>query len=110
MTGWRMGYAVGNKELVSMLGKLKSTIDTGIFKPIQYAAAAVLNSKEGDDYIVWSNQQYEKKQKIILDGFSELGWNIKSINPPKATFYLWLPIPKKYNSSVNSDVFMVLEL
>ena len=101
MTGWRLGWCCGNAELVSFLGKLKSTIDTGVFKPIQYAGAQILNSKEGDDYIVWSNQQYEKKQKIILDGFSELGWDIKSVNPPKATFYLWLPIPKKYTSSVD---------
>ncbi len=100
MTGWRVGWCCGNPELVSFLGKLKSTIDTGIFKPIQYAAAQVLNSKEGDEYIVWSNKQYEIKQKIILDGFAELGWDIAAINPPKATFYLWLPIPKKYKSSV----------
>ncbi|MBR6162880.1 aminotransferase class I/II-fold pyridoxal phosphate-dependent enzyme [bacterium] len=101
MTGWRVGWCCGNETLVSFLGKLKSTIDTGVFKPIQYAAAKVLNSKEGDDYIIWSNCQYEKKQKIILDGFSELGWDIEAINPPKATFYLWLPIPKKYTSSVD---------
>jgi LL-diaminopimelate aminotransferase len=99
MTGWRIGWACGNAELVGMLGKIKSTIDSGIFKPLQIAASAILNTKEGDEYIEQSVKSFEIKQNILLKGFEELGWDIKNLNIPKATFYLWLPIPKKYNTS-----------
>ncbi len=99
MTGWRIGWVCGNKDAVGILAKLKSTIDTGIYKPIQKAAAFILNSKEGDEYIVEANKRFERKQKIVVDGFKELGWPMDKINPPKATFYLWLPIPHKYKTS-----------
>ncbi len=99
MTGWRIGWVCGNQDAVGILGKLKSTIDTGIYKPIQKAAAEILNSKEGDDYIVEANKRFERKQKIIVDGFKELGWDMEKLNPPKATFYLWLPIPPRYKTS-----------
>ena len=99
MTGWRIGWVCGNKDAVGVFAKLKSTIDTGIYKPIQKAAAEILNSKEGDDYIVESNRGFEKKQKIVVQGFKELGWDMDKLNPPKATFYLWLPIPSRYKSS-----------
>lgn len=99
MTGWRIGWVCGNSEAVTILGKLKSTIDTGIYKPIQKAAADVLNSKEGEEYVKAANIRFSKKQKIMLDGLKELGWPIEKLNPPKATFYLWLPIPPKYKTS-----------
>ncbi len=99
MTGWRIGWVCGNADAVGILGKLKSTIDTGIYKPIQKAGADILNSKEGDEYIVEANKRFERKQKIIVDGFKELGWDMDKINPPKATFYLWLPIPPRYKTS-----------
>lgn len=99
MTGWRIGWVCGNKEAVGILAKLKSTIDTGIYKPIQKAAAEILNSKEGDEYIAEANKRFERKQKIIAEGFKELGWPMDKLNPPKATFYLWLPVPPKYKTS-----------
>lgn len=99
MTGWRIGWVCGNKDAVGIFSKLKSTIDTGIYKPIQKAAAAILNSKEGDAYIIEANKRFERKQKIIVEGFKELGWDMDKINPPKATFYLWLPISPKYKTS-----------
>ena len=99
MTGWRMGWACGNKELVDMLGKMKSSIDTGIFKPLQIAGAAILNSKEGDEFIIESNKKYQINLNILIDGFRKMGWNISKGNEPKATFYLWLPVPPKFKSS-----------
>ena len=99
MTGWRVGWVCGNKDAVTILGKLKSTIDTGIYKPIQKAASDILNSKEGDEYIVEANRRFARKQKIIVDGLKELGWDMDKIQPPKATFYLWLPIPPSYKTS-----------
>lgn len=99
MTGWRIGWVCGNKDAVTILGKLKSTIDTGIYKPIQKAASEILNSKEGDEYIVEANKRFARKQKIVVDGLKELGWDMDKIQPPKATFYLWLPIPPSYKTS-----------
>ncbi|OGI01523.1 MAG: hypothetical protein A2Y25_03395 [Candidatus Melainabacteria bacterium GWF2_37_15] len=98
MTGWRMGWACGNKDAVGILGKLKSTVDTGIFKALQKAGAAILTSKEGDEYIVESNKAFQKKQEILLKGLKELGWDIDNLIIPKATFYLWLPIPPRYKT------------
>ena len=99
MTGWRIGWVCGNKDAVGVFAKLKSTIDTGIYKPIQKAAAEILNSQEGEEYIKEANKGFEKKQKIVVEGFNELGWDMDKLNPPKATFYLWLPIPSRYKSS-----------
>lgn len=98
MTGWRLGWICGNKEAVSIFGKLKSTIDTGIFKALQKAASEVLNSKEGDEYIKEANLGFKKKQEIFVKGLKELGWDMENC-VPDATFYLWLPIPPRYKTS-----------
>lgn len=99
MTGWRLGWVCGNKEAVGLFGKLKSTLDTGIFKALQKAASEVLNSKEGDEYIVDANEGFKRKQAILVKGLEELGYPIDKINIPSATFYLWLPIPPRYKTS-----------
>lgn len=98
MTGWRLGWICGNKDAVRVFGKLKSTLDSGIFKAVQKAGAAVLNSKEGDEYIKEANEDFKKNQELFVEGLKELGWS--GFNVPDATFYLWLPIPPRYKSSV----------
>lgn len=98
MTGWRIGWVCGNFDVVSQFAKLKSTIDSGIFKAIQIASSKILNSKEGDDYIVWANNEIQKKAKYFVEAFkNELGWQIDHI--PTATFYQWLKIPERYATS-----------
>ena len=99
VTGWRLGWICGNKEVIQRFGKGKSTIDNGIFKALQKACAEILNSPEGDKYIKEANKGYERKQAIMVKGFKELGWPISDKTIPHTTFYLWLPIPKKYSSS-----------
>lgn len=99
MTGWRAGWICGNADVISMFGKLKSTIDTGIFKAVQKAASEVINSQEGDNYIKEANLGFKKKQDILVKGLKELGWDIDNLNIPDATFYLWLPIPPRYKTS-----------
>ncbi len=99
MTGWRLGWACGNRDAVGIMGKMKSTVDTGLFKALQKAASVILTSSEGDEYIEESNKAFQKKQEILLKGFKELGWDIDNLIIPKATFYLWLPIPPKYMTS-----------
>jgi len=98
MTGWRAGWICGNKEAVQFFGKLKSTIDSGIFKCIQEACAKIMTSDEGDKYIAESNRILKEKQEIFVNGLKELGW--KDFFVPDATFYLWIPIPPRYKTSV----------
>ncbi|MBQ7127195.1 aminotransferase class I/II-fold pyridoxal phosphate-dependent enzyme, partial [bacterium] len=97
MTGWRLGWICGNKDVIKSFGKLKSVLDSGIFKAIQKIGADLLNSKEGDDYIVASNEALKRNQELFVNGLRELGW--KNFDIPDATFYLWLPIPPRYKNS-----------
>jgi len=97
MTGTRAGWICGNAEAISQLGVLKSTIDNGIYKPIQKACAAILNSEEGEEYNRHANIVLKKKQDIFVQGMKELGW--PDFYVPNATFYLWMPIPPRYSTS-----------
>ena len=98
-TGWRLGWICGNSEAVKIFGKLKSTLDSGLFKALQKACAEILNSEEGDKYIEEANKRFKNSQEIFVKGLKEeLGWG--DFNIPDATFYLWLPIPPRYKSSV----------
>jgi LL-diaminopimelate aminotransferase len=97
MTGWRLGWICGNSEAVKIFGKLKSTLDSGIFKAIQKAGAKILNSEEGNAYIKEANKRFKRNQELFISGLKELGWGDFYI--PNATFYLWLPIPPKYKTS-----------
>lgn len=99
ITGWRLGWVCGNSEIISRFAKAKSTIDNGIFKALQKACAYILTSPEGDDYIKNGNLAYKRKQSIMVKGLKELGWDISEDKVPHTTFYLWLPIPRKYDSS-----------
>lgn len=99
VTGWRLGWVCGNSEVVQRFGKGKSTIDNGIFKALQKACGEILNSEEGDKYIEEGNKGYKRKQAIMVKGFRELGWPIDEKSVPHTTFYLWLPIPKRYKSA-----------
>lgn len=99
ITGWRLGWICGNSEAVKIFGKLKSTLDSGLFKALQKACAEILNSKEGEEYIKEANERFKKNQEVFVKGLrEELGWG--DFNIPDATFYLWLPIPPRYKSSV----------
>ncbi len=97
MTGMRAGWICGNKEAVGQLAVLKSTIDNGLYKPLQTACAAILNSDEGDRYTYEANVRLKKKQDLFVQGMKKLGW--PEFYVPNATFYLWMPIPPRYKSS-----------
>ncbi len=99
LTGWRIGWVCGNSAIVQRFGKGKSTIDNGIFKAIQWACADLMNAPEGEEYIAKANIDFEKKQEIIVKGFKELGWPIDENKVPHTTFYLWLPIPPRYENA-----------
>ena len=93
MTGWRVGFVCGNADAVKALGTIKNNIDSGTFKAIQDAAtkAFTIDNK----YIEDLNKMYQQRRDVAEEGFRELGWDIK---PSKATFYLWLPVPKGMTS------------
>lgn len=93
MTGWRIGWACGNAKLISALAKVKSNIDSGIFSAIQLAGMAALTGPQ--QHIRNMCQLYQQRRDILVDGLRSLGWQVTS---PKATFYVWLNIPKKTDS------------
>ncbi len=93
MTGWRIGMAVGNAEAVQALGKIKTNMDSGIFKAIQEAVIPALAVYQ--PFVDRQNEIYQRRRDIIVDGLNELGW---SLPKPSATFYIWAPVPKGYTS------------
>ena len=76
MTGWRLGWICGNKEAVKIFGKLKSTLDSGLFKALQVAGAKILTSKEGNEYIEKANISFKKNHVISMLG--ALSWSCLS--------------------------------
>lgn len=101
MTGWRIGMAVGNKDAVQALGRLKNNIDSGVFKAVQYAGIEALLGSQ--DNVHKMNEIYEKRRDIMHAGLTELGWNIPKV---KATFYMWIPVPQGYNSTEFSTLML----
>ncbi len=87
MTGWRIGYAVGNEEIVNGLLKVKTNVDSGVFQAIQQAGVAALN---GDDSVIEeTNKIYRERRDVLVRGLRKLGFDVKT---PKATFYIWLKV------------------
>lgn len=93
MTGWRVGWAAGNKKIINALGRIKTNIDSGIFEAIQRAAITALN--ENDTSIDRTCKIYKKRRDKIVSGLNKLGWNIKKNT---ATFYIWAEIPENYSN------------
>ena len=93
MTGWRVGFVCGNADAIKALGTIKNNIDSGTFKAIQDAATVAFNIDP--KYINDLNKMYQERRDAAEEGFRELGWSVK---PSKATFYLWLPVPKGMTS------------
>ncbi len=91
MAGWRMGFLLGNAEVVAALAKLKSYLDYGTFQPIQIASIVAMN--EAPDYPLEINQIYLARRDALLDGLNRLGWEIEK---PKGTMFVWAPIPEAY--------------
>ena len=93
MPGWRVGFCCGNHELVGALTRIKSYLDYGMFTPIQVAAIAAL---EGDQKCVSETLSiYEARRDVLCSGLKNVGWPVV---PPKATMFVWAPIPDFYSS------------
>ncbi|NEU31149.1 aminotransferase class I/II-fold pyridoxal phosphate-dependent enzyme [bacterium LRH843] len=94
MTGWRIGYIVGNKEMIRALSVVKSNLDTGQFLAIQKAAAAALS---GDLTSVESNNSvYEERMALMLTALRAIGIEVTK---PKGTFFIWAPVPSGFSSA-----------
>jgi LL-diaminopimelate aminotransferase len=93
MTGWRIGMAMGNKDILAALCKVKENTDSGIFNAIQYAAIAAL--RQEDNNIEKMLNIYARRRKLVWDTLREIGLEFQ---PQKGTFYLWIPVPKGMTS------------
>jgi LL-diaminopimelate aminotransferase len=91
MTGWRIGFAVGNAEAIGILNKLKSNVDSKQFAAIDRAAGWAMLNVNNDETLAL----YQRRRDILVDGLNGLGWNLEK---PKAAFYVWLPCPPGYTS------------
>ncbi len=91
MPGWRVGFCVGNPQIISALRRIKSYLDYGIFQPIQIASIIALN---GDyDCVEQIRGTYKERRDALVKGLNRIGWNIKS---PKGTMFVWAKIPERY--------------
>ncbi len=87
MTGWRVGFAVGNAKILKALSAVKSNLDSGIFNAVQLAAVAAL--KLGPDFKRTLNAVYAERRDVLVDGLNAIGWKTPK---PKGTFYVWIPV------------------
>ncbi len=93
MTGWRIGWACGNSQLIAGLGKVKSNVDSGIFTALQLAGIAALEGPQA--HVEHMRKLYQERRDVLVAGLQSLGWDVTH---PKATFYIWFKVPKKMNS------------
>jgi LL-diaminopimelate aminotransferase len=94
MTGWRIGFAVGNQEAIEGLGAIKSNVDSGVFQAVQMAGIAAIRGDQscaGEMVTI-----YTRRRDLMVKGLQEAGFDVTA---PKATFYLWVKVPDGYSSA-----------
>jgi alanine-synthesizing transaminase len=91
MPGWRVGFCVGNREVVGALTKIKSYLDYGIFQPVQIASIIALNGPQ--DCVKETVARYEHRRNELVDGLNRIGWQV---DKPRATMFVWARIPAPY--------------
>ena len=92
MPGWRVGFGVGNRELIGALARIKSYLDYGAFTPVQVAASAALSGPQ--ECIGDIRQRYRERRDILIESFAASGWEIPA---PRATMFVWAPVPKLFS-------------
>jgi LL-diaminopimelate aminotransferase len=93
MTGWRLGFCVGNGSAVAGLGKVKTNVDSGVFQAVQYAGIAALTGPQ--DAVERYRNTYRERRDIVVKGLRTLGWEV---DVPRGTFFVWAPVPKRLDS------------
>ncbi len=101
MTGWRIGFAVGNREIVGGLGRIKTNIDSGAFQAIQLAGIEALNGYGTESEEIMGI--YTARRNLLLKGLRAAGLEVES---PKATFYVWVKVPNGYSSAEFATLLM----
>ena len=91
MAGWRIGFASGNKKLITALARIKSYLDYGAFTPIQVAATAALNGPQ--DCVLQVREMYKQRRDVMIEGLAAAGWDVPS---PNASMFAWAPIPPRF--------------
>jgi alanine-synthesizing transaminase len=91
MPGWRIGFAAGNRRIISALARIKSYTDYGAFTPIQVAAAAALNGPQ--DCVTQIRDLYRERRDVLIEGLAQAGWDVPS---PPASMFAWAPIPPAF--------------
>ena len=91
MPGWRVGFAVGNSEIIHALARIKSYQDYGMFQPIQIAATIALNGPR--DCVEDIRETYRNRRDVLCDSLNRIGWEV---TPPKATMMVWAKIPERF--------------
>ncbi len=106
MPGWRVGFAVGNSEIISALARIKSYLDYGMFQPIQIASIIALNSDQ--DCVNKIVNTYKIRRDVLVDGLNQAGWQIEK---PKATMFVWAEIPDNFKKmgSLEFSKFLLKE-
>jgi LL-diaminopimelate aminotransferase len=94
MTGWRLGFAVGNAQILEGLGQVKSNVDSGAFNAVQWAGIAALDSDQSS--VAEMQRTYQERRDILIAGLRKAGLEPEV---PKATFYVWCPTPAGYSST-----------
>jgi alanine-synthesizing transaminase len=92
MAGWRVGFMLGNPEVVAALARLKSYLDYGTFQPIQIASIVAMN--EAPNYPLEVNEIYLGRRNALVDGLARIGWEIEK---PRGTMFVWAPVPEPYD-------------
>ena len=93
MAGWRIGFAVGNAEMIAALTRVKSYLDYGAFTPIQAAACAALNGPQ--DVVEENRQTFQRRRDLLVESFTRAGWPIPA---PPASMFAWAPLPEKMSN------------
>jgi LL-diaminopimelate aminotransferase len=94
MTGWRIGFAVGNAQILAGLGRIKQNMDSGVFQAVQYAGIAALSGSQqcvADNCRIW-----QERRDVLIAALREMGFSVAT---PKASFYAWVPVPAGFTSS-----------
>jgi LL-diaminopimelate aminotransferase len=94
MTGWRIGFAVGNRQVLAGLGKVKSNLDSGVFQAVQ--EAGIVGLRDGDALAEGIRSAYQERRDVLLPGLKRIGLEVE---PVYAAFYVWITVPKGFTSA-----------
>ena len=103
MAGWRCGFAVGNREIIEALARIKGYYDYGIFAPIQVASIMALRTPP--DVVQENAEVYRKRRDVLVEGLNRIGWQVKT---PRASMFVWAPIPEPWRHLSSMEFSMKL--